>query len=679
MRKEPSGGKNVPRRISGSSRREFLGKVGMATGFLLAGLQDTHALLDSTATATDSIGATLIPFYTGNLSVTPFMIYWGTAKESALPKEEVDVTLLSTLRSISVFADVDYLAWCLAESNKGTWDFAYYANNAKRLNDAGFKYVVFCWVHFPPKWAKEGADFTPYARLEDGVTTRQLSPWDPRFEEIYDRFYAALSHSLGSRIDFLRVGYPSEYGEMGYPNGMTTWLVPQEHFGPGFWCADPHAKADFRRVFLERYSSLKALNKAWGTEFANEQDISMPEAVNYATATLGRNHANVQARRRWLDFVNWYQDHVDICFSAICEVIRRHFPGKRLVGSLGYGSEQCSYGNDTSRHVKMLKKINACAQTPGAIGYFATRRVSSACHFYKTPYYTEPPGTVDPMDETKRIWMDSTNGCQVYFDYPDNLKGAIPEFREYKKQLNGDRSITDFAYLFPSSSFWLEASTDWPIMTYELGEHLRYRLDYELIDEQMIQDGALQAMGIKTLAWVEGAFAEAKTLDMIRQWVHAGGVLIRRKNGETYDLEGREVTWLHGISAGDCTRDYRRVWRDSLHSLGAGKLLLIQADDSNMERFAQCMMEFSVNRTLYDSAGMMNTMDLNPGNIPNVYLSLFKDRILILNDSRTNAVDFPLRLREEDFLKRHLPLPETLTATFHIPPRSIRMIRLKKG
>lgn len=679
MDKTPSSGENVPANRSGSSRREFLQKISLMTGLVLSEKLDSHAALDPPAKPTDSIGATLIPFYTGNLSVTPFMIYWGTAKASALPKEEVDATLLSILREISVFAEVDYLAWCLAERNKGTWDFSYYINNAQKLNHAGFKYVVFCWVHFPPKWATEGADFTPYARLEDGVTTRQLSPWDPRFRETYDRFYASLKKSLGSSIDFLRVGYPSEYGEMGYPNGMTTWLVPQEHSGPGFWCADPHAKADFRRTFLKRYGSLEAINKAWGTQFANQQDIAMPEVVNYATATLGRNHANAQDRRRWLDFVNWYQDHVDISFRAICNVIRRHFPGKRLVGSLGYGSEQCRYGNDTSRHVKMLKKINACAQTPGAIGYFATRRVSSACHFYKTPYYTEPPGDVDPMDEVKRIWMDASNGCQVYFDYPNNLKQAIPEFREYKNILNGDRSITDFAYFYPSSSFWLTASTDWPIMTYEFGEHLRYRLDYELIDEQMIQDGALQAMGIKTLAWVEGTFADTATLDMIRQWVNAGGVLIHRVNGEVYDIDGIKVNWMSRLSAGDCNQDFRKIWQSSLHSFGAGKILRIQAKDTDMERFAQCMLEFAVNRTKYGGEEMVNTMDLNAGNSQDVYLSLFKDRILVFNDSRTDTVNFTMKLRKEDFLRRHLHPPETLTGIYTLPPRSIRAIPLQKG
>ncbi len=667
-----------------ATRREFLQiAAGGATGLGLTSViwelagAETAVGDPPSPESSQRIGPTLIPFYTGNLSVDIFMYYWGTAKGSGTGISDVTPDLIETLHQISVFADTDYLAWCISEKEKGVWDFAYYQENARRLHQSGLQYDVFCWVHFPPKWAVEGVDFTPYVDLESGQPTRQVSAWDPNLPHIYGRYYAELKEHLGDQIDFLRVAYPSEYGEIGYPNGMTNWLVPQVYPHPGYWCADRYAKADYQKVFLARYGSLDALNRAWGTGFATAEEITFPAVKGNLTAKKARVPANIQARRYWLDFVNWFQDHVNRCFREISRVVRRNFPDKKQIGSLGYGSEKVCYGNDTSRHVKMLHTERVSAQTPGAIGYFATRRVSSACHFYHTGYYTEPPGDVDPMDEVKRIWMDASNGAQVYFDYPQNLKRAIPEFIKYKIHLNGRRSLTDVAYFFPSSSFWLEPDMDWPTHTYAVAEALRNQLDFEIIDELMIQDGALDAMGIHTLVWVEGNLVADKTLSAVHHWIERGGSLIRRGTGLVYDLDGQEAHWINRLPAGQFSDNLRSVWGSSHHPLGAGTVIVIDVPDTELAHFIDCVPEFSVNRTAYDARSFVNAVMLNHSKAPTVFPSLFSDRILYLNDSRTDRVEFSVQLRQADFQKRGLPVPEPLSTTMKLPPRSIGVIWLK--
>ena len=65
----------------------------------------------------EPIGPTPIPFYTGNLSVLPFMRYWGT--HAGPTTDLVDDGRIALLRRIACFADCDYQAWCLAEPEPG--------------------------------------------------------------------------------------------------------------------------------------------------------------------------------------------------------------------------------------------------------------------------------------------------------------------------------------------------------------------------------------------------------------------------------------------------------------------------------------------------------------------------------------------------------------------------------
>ena len=116
------------------------------------GLLAVGALAARADAASPTIGSTKIPFYTGNLSVIRFMMYWGTSKGPVPPSDWASPEHIVLLKRISCFADCDYQSWALAEQEKGKWDFAVYAKNADALRAAGLKYVVFCWVHFPPKW-----------------------------------------------------------------------------------------------------------------------------------------------------------------------------------------------------------------------------------------------------------------------------------------------------------------------------------------------------------------------------------------------------------------------------------------------------------------------------------------------------------------------------------------------
>lgn len=463
-----------------------------------------------------SIGPTPIRFYSGNLSVGLFRKYWGAQSgDDGITPERI-----ATLKRCSCQAMCDYITWCTVERDPGQWDWSFYRRNAEMLEAAGLQYNVFCWLHFPPKWYLESDRFVGYRNLANGKTIPQISLWSPEILKIYDEFYARLAKELGSHIAFIRLAMPSEYGEIGYCSGMTKWLVPQDAAGPGYWCADPHAIAHFRAACLEKYKTLTALNAVWGTAFKTPDEITMPDPK--ASGAF----ASDQARTRWLDFIDWYQQSWVEFMTQSVAIVRKHFPEKEIILSLGYGGEAAFYGNDQGRFVKAMADLKVAAQTPGAIGYFATRRVSSACRAYNVPYFTEPPGNVPRDQQVLRIWMDGSNGTQTWFDYLQNMDGARDLFLRYKRYLTGKPPRCTLAFWLPTWHQYSHPAEAWPTLLGNTASETRDLCDYEVVDDHMLADGALEKLGIRVFALTSADVVSKPALQAVRRWVEGGGVFI---------------------------------------------------------------------------------------------------------------------------------------------------------
>ena len=156
-----------------------------------------------------------------------------------------------------------------------------------------------------------------------------FSPWDPTWPAFIDRGYAAIERQFaakapppvlvgtgrplaakpaGTSIASLYVGVHGDYGESGLMMGARVNVPEQKedwqrrfgnlHDHLGWWCHDPLARADFRAAMLQKYGTLAALNAAW------KRDLKTPEEIVYPAAP------RVEARREWLDFVQWYDASV---------------------------------------------------------------------------------------------------------------------------------------------------------------------------------------------------------------------------------------------------------------------------------------------------------------------------------------------------------------------------------
>jgi len=636
------------------------------------------------------VKAKTIDFYSGNLSVGYFMHYWGTAKQEPfdrLKHEQVilNQSLIELLQRNRCTAMVDYLAWCCAEPEQGKWDWSYYVENARILGESDIGYVPFCWLHFPPEWYETQPEFVPYQNLETGRTIPQVSLWSPDLLRIYDEFYRRLADELGSKITFLRLAMPSEYGEVGYCAGMTKWLRPQEYAQPGYWCGDPFAADDFKQRMLNRYKTLKKINSAWGTDYKSSDAVRMPNPKE-----IQGQFDRPESRQHWVDFVDWYNESWALRIEQLVHIVRRHFPDQQIVLSLGYGSERACYGNDQGRYVQLMHRLAVVCQAPGDIGYIATRRVSSACRTFGVPYFTEPPGDVSVEREIDRIFADVSNGVQTWFDYPQNLDRAREHFERYAPLLDGEAPETTLAVWHPTLDHWLHPDSDWSQPTLRVADALREFNAFEIVDDRMIRGHALQHLGIRQLVLAGAKWLDRDAWQQVHRWVKRGGVFLVLQDEPVSDIHGDTSLWkaqqpadtgLVDIANRALTAETRQaivdaVWSHSAKRIGKGWVLALDTKDIPADRIAWIVSSLCMQAGTRVGKPDWNLKFLDNG-IDGILSTLFPSRILYYNKTSQRKTLF-LSLREEDFPEGQ-PRPSSSQIRLEIDPKTIAVVPLDEA
>ncbi|MCC7494482.1 MAG: family 14 glycosylhydrolase [Fimbriimonadaceae bacterium] len=470
-----------------------------------------------------------IPLKTGNLSVN--LITAAAQGEPAPRPPYGPLAMLDSWRDVAGISSVeDYQCWLPLEPTEGDWRWDYYEHNAAELERRGMGYTVYPWLHFPPAWATASPLWQPLRCLQHDQTTWAPSIWSPATAQLFERYYAALAARLGPRVKGVYLSLICDYGEAGYPIGMADWVVPAPHKHPDFWVGDPLARADFRRWALARHGDLARLNAAWGTRYASPAAVDYPPAVategpDPATLAALPAAARGAARRRWLDFVDWYQDAMLAFTAQAAGIVRRHFPALPIEVKIGFGSERVMYGVDYTAYVAASRAAGYTVRsTHGKLPHYFYRRFSSAARQYQVPLVTEPPSGVSRDEEVARIFKDATSGTSEYFDYPQNLLDAADLFGRYGRFLRGQHSLTRAALFFPTTDHRLQPGQVNPPLLTAFAEPARLRFDWDIVDERLIRDGALARYD--TLIWVEGQVVEAAVLRLVHDWVAAGGLLL---------------------------------------------------------------------------------------------------------------------------------------------------------
>jgi hypothetical protein len=317
--------------------------------------------------------------------------------------------------------------------------------------------------------------------------------------------------------------------------------------------------------------------------------------------------------------------------------------------------------------MKRIAEAGAAAQTPGDIGYFATRRVSTACRVYDVPYFTEPPGNVDRHRELRRIFYDISNGTQTWFDYPGNLDGARDLLAENLEHMNGQPPVCDVGYLMPSSWWWCHPDLHFPERTIRFAEGLRDRMDYEVVDELMVRDGALEELGLRVVAIVEGDFMQVQTLKALRAWVDSGGVLALMGVDHLEDIDGGSAEFAALFPEQPGEGSAAAVW-ESGRPVGKGYVVFIPGtDEAATDLQQQMMLELTYRlRDLDPSRANAVLVDEEQDGI---VTTLFADRALFYNGT-DRLVRKPVVFRPEDF-PPGAPRPDQWQVELVIPAHRI--------
>src|SRR6185369_4929616 len=128
---------------------------------------------------------------------------------------------------------------------------------------------------------------------------------------------------------------------------------------------------------VSKYGSIDVLNVAWKTNYGK------PGEIDYPASSTGIS------RRRWLDFVEWYQRGATGLADLVCRASEKTFPDSLKMLPAGFPDENVHGGNDNTLIAQIAARHNVDVRsTHGGFKPFAENqatmlgRISSACKLY---------------------------------------------------------------------------------------------------------------------------------------------------------------------------------------------------------------------------------------------------------------------------------------------------------
>ncbi len=461
------------------------------------------------------------------------------------------------LKQLGLVANEDYIAWGAIEREPGKWGWRQHDAMEKTLHEAGLKYVVYNWVHFPPVWLRDQPEQRTLMRcLEHGEETNYLSIFDPRTIEWYDHFYKHLHEHFGDSVDDVYACILGPYGEGNYPLEVTSY-VDMGHCHEGYWCGDAFALKAFGAKMQARYGEVAKLNAAWGTSLKSFDDVRPPAEI----ATAGFKPSleafrTPQERRRWLDFITWYHQAIIDFTEQSLRTVLKYFPADRVRTKPGgnYGSvNPLPWGTYCPGYAKMAGRVNKDfanggtgvvlqpADSQGAL--FADKWVGTAYQFYGVRECTEPAGNLIDQAFVQRMFSDATCGVAEHFTY--EFERHAPNIQKYIHLYTGEPGETEIAVYCPTTLYRLGVNLHTTVASCI---PLRDLCDFDVLDELLIADGALMPERYKALVLFQADVVDQPILDRIAAFQQAGGKVYVFANAKIKNVEGEPWTGAAGAT-----------------------------------------------------------------------------------------------------------------------------------
>ncbi|MEO7298863.1 MAG: family 14 glycosylhydrolase [Verrucomicrobiota bacterium] len=442
------------------------------------------------------------------------------------------------LKNLGLVANEDYVAWGAIEREPGKWNWKQHDAIEQTLHKAGLNYVVYNWVHFPPRWLRDQKSERTLMRcLEHGEETFYLSIFDPRTIQWYDHFYKNLHQHFGARIDSVYACILGPYAEGNYPMEVTAH-VNMGHCHEGYWCGDAFAIKAFRVAMGKKYRRVTNLNRAWGVNCKSFDEVRPPEELSSATLKPSlAAFSTPQARRRWLDFISWYHQAIIDFSGQSLKTVLKYFPAEKVRMKPGgnYGSvNPLAWGTYCPGYAKMAKGSGVVLQPADAQGaIFADKWIGTAYQFYGVKESTEQAGDLLERAFMQRMFSDAACGVSQLFTY-DYARYAS-NVQKYIHLYTGKPGETEIALYCPTTLYRLGVNLHPTIVA---SYPLRDLCDYDVLDELLIADGALTTKRYKALVLFQAEIIDQAILKKIDAFRRAGGKIIIAGDDEIKNVEG---------------------------------------------------------------------------------------------------------------------------------------------
>lgn len=331
-----------------------------------------------------------------------------------------------------------------------------------------------------------------------------------------------------------------------------------------FWDFDfsSHSLTGMRAWLAERYGTLAALNRQWGTTFTSWGDV-MPDTTNQAMKRADRNFSS------WSDFKEWMDEAFARALKAGADAVHSVDPAAYVAIE---GAQQPGWGGyDYSRLTTVLDAIEPYNMG----GNVELIRSLNPKMVILTTAAAQGPR------EKHRVWYELLHGSRglilwdpkAEFVRPDGAIGlrgrdAEPYFKEIRGGIgalviNSERQSDPIAILYspaslridwmlqrkPQGDAWVNrtASSDedspmrWLRESYcRLLEDLGRQ--YTFVTSEQIQRGGLMRGGYRVLILPRATALSEVEARAMREFVEQGGVLIADGNPGAYDARGQKLS-----------------------------------------------------------------------------------------------------------------------------------------
>ena len=453
------------------------------------------------------------------------------------PRVLADLRLLAPMMKALGGTSVEsYVRWDFVEPSRGKWDWSFYDGIVSILRDNGLKWNPLIMIGpacATPAWFLESKDSVLAVCLEHGTPGTTQTIWNPNLPRWIDRFVAEFAKRYGASgsIESIAIGIGGDFGEAICPivgDGPTQSIPGNYHVHAGCWCGDEYARADFRRQMEAKYGSVGALNAAWGTNYSSFDGVVpfWPDASHSPRARL--------------DLVKWFRGQMTKWSSYWLETVRNCFPLTDLYLCTA-ADGQPAPGPDFPAMCKAAAKFRAGVCVAGessdyGLNFATTRLIAAAGRHYGAHYAFEPAGAVTANGIAARVYNAVTSGARgIHTCHPTVLTqpGGIAAWSSAYRWLGaGLARGPQVAVLSPQTPFLSE----WGGLYWSRIMFLRDALDFDLVDEAMIRDGALRRY--KALVIIEGNVTERDDIVRILDWVRSGGVVVACDFGGFATVEG---------------------------------------------------------------------------------------------------------------------------------------------